>query len=176
MNRKPVIAAALGIVLALGLYACGSSSSASSQSAQASSSAVSSSSASASASSESSASSGAAIAKFDGSGFSDTGDGSFYLNGPGGNNEDGHVLQIASRKSITFMQIDACFSNGDGSVGTVYIDGIENMKMNAAANEYRTIMNLEGDALAPGVHTVEFVRMEGDNPAIYKKSQYEIIV
>ena len=178
--KKAVIVAVFAAVLAFGITACGGSSSTGAQSSQASTVSASSSSSDTSSSSAASIASDASSASvskdFDGSGYSETGAGSFYLYGPGGGNEDGHVLQVASKKNITFMQIDVCFDYGDGAVGTVYIDGTENMKMNSGADHYRTILDLEGEALAPGIHTVEFARMDGDSLAVYKKSQYEIIV
>ena len=62
----------------------------------------------------------------------------------------------------------------DGSVCTVYVDGVENSKVNAGEMSQNGIVIGEG-ATEPGVHTVELVKMDGDVPAIYKVAQYEAV-
>ena len=49
------------------------------------------------------------------------------------------------------------------------------MKMNAYAERTQDMLHFGGDELAPGIHTVEFVVMDGDAPTIYKRAQYEIV-
>ena len=163
--RKTVVIAALAAIMALALAGCGGSS-ASSASASASSSAASSEAAS--------STSSAAADKFDGSSFVDTGDGEMILRTAGGTSENGNVPQAAVKKGTTFMQIDIEYHGGNGAVCKVYVDGIDNMPMNAAENIQSTL-TLQGDALDAGVHTVEMVAMDGDEPVIYKKAQYEIV-
>lgn len=105
------------------------------------------------------AGSGAAAQKdFDGSAYSDTGEG-------------GNVPQIASGGT---MSIDVVTEGMDGSVCTVYVDGVENSKVNAGEMSQNGIVIGEG-ATEPGVHTVELVKMDGDVPAIYKVAQYEAV-
>ena len=116
----------------------------------------------------------AAALDFDGSGMSDTGAGMMYLSTAGGTSESGNVPEIANPGSSAVMSIGLNYEGGDGSVCAVYVDGMENMEINA--NEYlgQYSVVLEGDALAPGVHTVEVVAMDGDAATIYKSAQYEV--
>lgn len=118
------------------------------------------------------AGSGAAAQKdFDGSAYSDTGEGTMYLATAGGTSEGGNVPQIASGGT---MSIDVVTEGMDGSVCTVYVDGVENSKVNAGEMSQNGIVIGEG-ATEPGVHTVELVKMDGDVPAIYKVAQYEAV-
>lgn len=168
------IVVVLAVASALALCACGSS-------APASSSASSDAAPSESAQSESSQPEQApevseqASDLFDGSAFSDTGAGTMYLATAGGTSEDGNVPQIAfsGDPANSAMSIELDFWDGDGSVCTIYVDGMEGDKMNAG-NVQQSI-TLWGDMLEEGVHTVEVVKMDGDAPVIYKKAQYEIV-
>ena len=72
------------------------------------------------------------------------------------------------------MQIGLDYDGGDGTVCTVYIDGIENTKLNAADRSQNSL-TLEGDALTAGKHKVEMVAMDGSTPKIYKSAEYEIV-
>ena len=164
--KKTVVIAALAAIMALALAGCGGSS-ASSASASASSSAASSEAAS--------STSSAAADKFEGSAFADTGDGEMVLYTAGGTSENGNVPQVALDKNVTIAQIEVDYANGDGSVVTVYVDGIENTKMNAGEYLVQNTITLQGEALDEGVHTVEVVAMDGDTPTIYKKAQFEIV-
>lgn len=163
--KRAITVTALAAVLAFTLAGCGNS---------AASSASSPSSAAASSVSASPASSAAAVEKFDGSAFEDTGAGTMFLYTPGGTSENGNVPQVAIKKGTTLTQIDINYRDGDGSVCTVYVDGIENTKMNAS-QFIQSTFTLQGSDLDDGVHTVEMVAMDGDTPTIYKKAQYEIV-
>lgn len=156
--KKIIATAALAAIMAFALAGCGSSSASSTASSAAA----------------SSTSAAATVDVFDGSSFADTGDGVMYLYTPGGTSENGNVPQVALEKNTALTQISIEYHGGDGSVCTVYVDGIENMKLNAAEN-IQTVITLQGDDLAAGVHTVEMVKMDGDAPVIYKKAQYEIV-
>ena len=79
--------------------------------------------------------------------------------------------QIASGGT---MSIDVVTEGMDGSVCTVYVDGVENSKVNAGEMSQNGIVIGEG-ATEPGAHTVELVKMDGDVPAIYKVAQYEAV-
>lgn len=162
--KKAITLAALATVLAFALAGCGGSSQPSTSSASVSSVAASS----------TSASSVAAVEKFDGSAFEDTGDGTMFLYTAGGSSEDGNVPQVAVKSGTTLTQIDINYRDGDGSVCTVYVDGIENTKMNAS-KFIQSTLTLKGSGLDSGIHTVEMVAMDGDTPTIYKKAQYEIV-
>ena len=80
---------------------------------------------------------------FDGSGMSDTGAGIMYLSTGGGTSEDGNVPEIVA-DDVTIMQIGVNYFEGDGSVATVYVDGMENVRMNAG--DVQMTIDLEGDA------------------------------
>lgn len=62
------------------------------------------------------------------------------------------------------------------SVTYIYVDGMESMKGNMGKSQ-RSI-DLKGDSLSTGRHTVEAVQFQGDSPSgtvkLYKKSQYEV--
>ena len=113
---------------------------------------------------------------FDGSAYSDTGDGVFMLVGASlGDTADGNVIRIEVAPNFVQVGISVEYSGGDGSLGTVYVDGVEHMKMNASAESTQDMLHFGGDELAPGIHTVEFVVMDGDTPTVYKRAQYEIV-
>lgn len=113
----------------------------------------------------------AAAMDFDGSKCSDTGAGTMYLRTAGGTSEDGKVPEIAGGASV--MQIELDTDGMDGSVCTVYIDGMQNTTMNASERTQQSI-TLESAALEAGAHTVELVAMEGDTPTVYKKAEYKV--
>ena len=160
--RKRVIISLCALVLAAGLTACGSSSS--SPASAASSSAA-----------NSTGSQSASVAKdFDGSSYADTGAGTMTLRTSGGTSENGSIPQVAAKENTSMMQIELDYDGGDGTVCTIYIDGMELEKANASERSQKSI-NLQGAALDSGVHTVEMVAMDGNNVKIYKKAQYEIV-
>lgn len=154
MKKLAVIAMAAAVLLILA--GCGGSSQ---------------SSAASSGSAEASSSQSSAKA-FDGSAFADTGEGTMYLRTAGGTSEGGNVPEIAA-KSNSIMQIEIDTEGMDGSVCTVYVDGVENTTVNAG-DRSQNALTLQGDALAAGTHTVELVKMDGDKPAIYKKAEYKV--
>ena len=146
--KKALLMAVCAIVLALGMTACGGLP----------------------------ANSSAKENLFDGSAYSDTGDGVFMLTGASiGNTADGNVIRIEVAPNFVQVGISVEYSGGDGSLGTVYVDGVEHMKMNASAESTQDMLHFGGDELAPGIHTVEFVVMDGDAPTVYKRAQYEIV-
>lgn len=109
---------------------------------------------------------------FDGTGMTETGDCTFYLTTPGGTSENGNVPQVVA-DGYDSMQIGYEIWDGDGTVCTIYVDGMENKRDNAG--NVQGSLDLYGDSLAEGVHTVELVAMEGDEVKIYKSGQYEIV-
>lgn len=113
-------------------------------------------------------------AAYTGFGYEDTGAGTMTLVTAGGSSKDGNIPQVASTKTMSAMQITLEYEGGDGTLCTLYIDGNENEKINAAARMQRTV-NLQGDALGQGVHTVEMLAKDGDTVKLYKKAQYEIV-
>ena len=108
---------------------------------------------------------------FDGSAFSDTGQGDMFISSAGGTSEGGNVPEIAAGDN-SVMQIGVNYFGGDGSVCTVYVDGMENTTINAGDSQ--NTITIQGDAVSKGSHTVEVVAMDGDAPKIYKKAEYRI--
>lgn len=116
--------------------------------------------------------SSSAALDFDGSGATDAGQGVMYIATAGGTSEGGNVPQITGG---TLVQIGLDIEGMDGSVCTVYVDGMENDKLNAGERTQNSI-SLTGDALKKGVHTVELVKLDDSgNPVIYKVAQYEVV-
>ena len=109
---------------------------------------------------------------FDGTGMTEKGDLTFYLSTPGGTSEGGNVPQIVN-EDYEVLQIGYEIMGGDGTVCTVYVDGMEAQKVNAG--EVQDVLDLSGDALAEGVHTVELVAESDGEVTIYKSGQYEIV-
>lgn len=162
--KKIIVAAA--VVSAIALAGCGGG-------APTSASAPSTSSASPEASA-SVASAPAAQADFDGTGMKDTGAGAMTLATAGGTSEGGNVPQVAGMGENAMIQIGLNYEGGDGTLCTVYVDGMELQKLNAAKGSQSTI-TLEGQAVLDGVHKVEMVAMDGDKVKLYKSAQYEIV-
>ena len=149
-NVSAVFVVLVGVVLALCLCGCSSGNS----------------------SSESSSEPAAEQTKdFDGANATDTGEGVMYIATAGGTSEDENVPEITGEGMI---QISVCTEDMDGSVCTVYVDGMENTTMNAGAMTQQSI-TLEGDALKQGEHTVELVKLDDSGePVIYKVAQYKV--
>ena len=113
--------------------------------------------------------------KFDGSAFSDTGAGTMYvMTGSNNTSENGNVPELAVSANTSAKQISLCTRDMDGSVCTVYVDGVYNTEINANSR-LDTVITLSGDALKEGVHKVELVKMDGDTPAIYKSAEYKAV-
>lgn len=114
---------------------------------------------------------------FDGSGYTDTGDGTFYLAGPGGTTEDGSVLTLyeASDTLLDQIEIDTEGFNGN-SLTYIYIDGMETDKQQLADSQ--SSLDLTEDALKEGTHKVELVQFENDDTTgtvtTYKTASYEV--
>ena len=109
---------------------------------------------------------------FDGTNATDTGEGVMYISTAGGTSEDGNVPEITGGG---LMQIGVDTVDMDGSVCTIYVDGMENDKINAGERTQNTI-TIEGDAVKPGEHTVELVKLDDTGePVIYKVAQYKVV-
>ena len=170
MRRKNIIAVAMAAAM-IGLTACGSASGTAS--------AASSGSAS-SAATTAAATTTTAAAKnvdFDGSSYSDMGDGTFILRGPGGTTEDGSVITVYAESNAAVKQIDFATKDINGnSLSYIYIDGMLTDKEQVSQSQM--ILNLSGKALKVGTHKVELVQFEDDDTngtvTTYKTASYEI--
>lgn len=109
---------------------------------------------------------------FDGENATDAGEGVMYISTAGGTSEDGNIPQIVGKGMI---QIGINTVDMDGSVCTVYVDGIENTAINAGVMTQNTI-TLQNEAVEPGKHIVELVKLDDAGaPVIYKAAEYEIV-
>ena len=111
---------------------------------------------------------------FDGFNCVDTGSGMFYIETPDGTSENGNVPKLLVEEDTWMMQIGCGSEDMDYAKCMVYIDGMENCEL-VTSDMMQSVLNLEGDAFAPGIHTVEVVAMDGDTVTIYKSAQYEVV-
>ena len=110
---------------------------------------------------------------FDGTGFTDTGDGIMVLATAGGTSEDGNIPEIPAMENA-MSQLGLNLDGGDGSVCTIYVDGVTNKKANFSKRAQITF-TVSGKQLAEGIHTVELVKLDGDTPVVYKKAEYKCV-
>lgn len=114
---------------------------------------------------------------FDGSSYSDTGDGSFLVVTASGNSEGGNVPVIYASPDTMLTQISYKSSgmNG-GALSYIYIDGMLSTKEQLADSQ--GTLDLSGDALTIGTHKVEAVQYENDdtsgNVTVYKSGEFEV--
>lgn len=110
--------------------------------------------------------------------FSVSGEGQVYLSTAGGTTEDGTIPVIYCAPDTIIKQIGINSSGYDGSMLTyIYIDGMLNAKEQLA--DTQSSIDLQGDSLSVGIHTVEVVQYTGDFPSAdavstYQTMQYEI--
>ena len=112
--------------------------------------------------------------------YEEIGNGTMYVITPSGSSEDGSVpvlyVDVSDRDNILeSIELDAW--DYDGSVlSYVYIDGMENTKEQLA--DTQTTLGLTGNELSEGVHVVEVVQFDGDDPAgeilSYRSTSYEV--
>ena len=123
------------------------------------------------------ADSDAAEKDFDGSSHSDTGDGTFLLVNASGNTENGNVIVVYVSSDTALEQIgyETSGVNG-GALSHLYIDGMLSTK--EQLGDSQGALDLSGDALSVGTHTVELVQYEDDSVegavTVYKSASYEI--
>lgn len=109
--------------------------------------------------------------------YEEKGPGTVYVSTPGGTSENGNIPVLYADANSWLIQIglNAWDFNG-GALSFVYVDGILNTKEQLANTQ--TSLSLSGDALSVGIHTVEVVQYENDDPSaamtVYKSMQYEI--
>jgi len=114
---------------------------------------------------------------FEGS-YSDMGSGTFYVSTPAGTSEAGQPPVLYASVDSILIQIgyDAKDFNG-GLLSYIYIDGIETQQEQFGEHSQGSL-NLQGDALSAGIHTVEVVQYENDDTngtvVTYKTTSYEV--
>lgn len=114
---------------------------------------------------------------FDGSGYSEMGEGNFALQTPSGSSEDGSTPYIFADSDLMMTEVGYTGFDADGSHLTyIYVDGMEQGKEQIA--DYQSSITLTDDLLKEGVHKVEFVQYDTDDPSgnviMYKTASYEI--
>lgn len=114
---------------------------------------------------------------FDGSGYSEMGEGTFALQTPSGSSEDGSIPFIFADEDTMMTGVGYTGFDADGSHLTfIYIDGMEQAKEQIA--DYQSSLDLTGDLLKEGIHKVEFVQYDTDDPSgkviMYKSAEYEV--
>lgn len=114
---------------------------------------------------------------FDGSSYSDTGDGTFLLVNASGNTEGGNTIVVYASSDTVIEQIgyETTGVNG-GSLSYLYIDGMLSTK--EQLGDTQGSLDLSGDSLSVGTHTVEVVQYENDSVdaavTLYKSASYEV--
>lgn len=114
---------------------------------------------------------------FDGSGYSEMGAGDFAIQTPSGSSEDGNIPFIFANADTYMDSFGYTGFDVDGSHLTfIYVDGMEQAREQIA--DYQSIVDLAGDLLKEGIHKVEFVQFDTDDPSgnviMYKTASYEI--
>lgn len=115
--------------------------------------------------------------EFDGSKYSETETGDFYIATEGGTSEDGKTPEFASSPD-TLTSVDVCSANfPESTTVAVYIDGNkkQNLTLGYTDQFNQAQIPVSGNDLTPGTHTVEIVKMNGDTPEVYKKAEYKVI-
>lgn len=109
--------------------------------------------------------------------YTELGDGTVYIATAGGTSENGNVPVIYAEKDLILKQIglNAWDFNG-GALSFIYVDGMLIDKAQLANTQMS--LDLQGEQLSVGLHSVEVVQYENDDPAsamtAYKSMQYEI--
>lgn len=108
---------------------------------------------------------------------SEVGNGIFILSTAGGTSENGNIPVLYVEKDAIIIQIGIETSNFDGNkLSYIFIDGALIDKQQLADSQ--SVIDLSGDLLAVGTHSVEIFQYEDDNEngnvLTYKSAKYEI--
>lgn len=109
--------------------------------------------------------------------YKDKGDGTMYIACDDSTSEDGNVPVIASKEGASVIMIEVFTKGFDGSKSSyIYVDGI--LSGNEQFTDSQYSLDLDGDAIGTGKHTVEVVQYSDDQPTgevvTYKSASYEI--
>lgn len=109
--------------------------------------------------------------------YTNTGNGTMMLSTAGGTSEGGNVPTVFASKNDMLIQIGVDTTGFDGShLSYIYIDGMLNISEQLADSQIT--IDLSGDALKVGQHTVEVVQFDTDKQdgtvITYKSAAYEI--
>ena len=109
--------------------------------------------------------------------YEEKGTGTVYVSGTNETSEDSNIPVVYSGAGSWPLLIGlyARDLNG-GELSFIYIDGILNSKVQLSNKE--AFLSLSGNAKATGIHTVEVVQYENDDPdsamTVYRSMQYEV--
>lgn len=108
--------------------------------------------------------------------YSEIGDGEFFISTSGGTSESGNVPVLFVRDE-SLIQIGIDTASFDGSkLSYIYIDGMLSTK--EQLGDSQCSLYLAGDSLTPGIHKVEVVQYDGDDPenemVTYRSASYEV--
>lgn len=108
--------------------------------------------------------------------YSDMGSGEMYISTAGGTSEGGAVPVIFVQDEF-LIQIGLDTTAFDGSkLSYIYIDGMLSTK--EQLGDSQTSLDLSGDALQVGIHSVEVLQYDNDDPSgsvvTYKSASYEV--
>ena len=107
----------------------------------------------------------------------DVGEGDFYIVNESGNTKDGNTIVIYATgpNTVTGVGITARKMNG-ALLSYIYVDGVLQDKKQLANTDSN--LQLTGDLLAFGTHTVEVKQYENDDestePVFVRSAQYEV--
>lgn len=110
--------------------------------------------------------------------YSDLGSGTFSVQTSGGDSADGSTPVLFAKENSVIVQIGYKAEGMDGSkLSYIYIDGMENTT-EQLGERVQGSLDLQEDALSEGIHTVEVVQYDTDEPegeiVTYKSCQYEV--
>lgn len=108
--------------------------------------------------------------------YSEIGSGEFFISTSGGTSESGNV-PVLFVQDESLIQIGVDTTSFDGSkLSYIYIDGMLSVK--EQLGDSQCSLDLAGDSLTPGIHKVEVVQYDGDDPGnemvTYKSASYEV--
>lgn len=109
--------------------------------------------------------------------YEEMGDGTAYIACASGTSQDGNIPVLFESTDTILEQIEIDSEKMDGShLSYIYIDGKETAKEQLADSQVS--LDLQGDALKEGVHKVEVVQYDTDDPSgtviTYKTASYEV--
>jgi len=109
--------------------------------------------------------------------YADIGNGIIEIVTPSGSSKEGNIpfIFINSDTSLTQIGLNTSGFNG-AKLSFIYIDGMLNDKKQMA--EFQGTLNLSGELLSQGIHTLEVVQYADDTPTsniiLYKSAKYEV--
>lgn len=114
---------------------------------------------------------------FDGSSYSEMGEGTFALDTPSGSSEDGSTPYLFIGSDDIMAYVGYTGFDVDGSHLTyIYVDGIEQER--EQISDFKSSIIITEDLLKEGIHKVEFVQYDTDDPSgnviMYKTASYEV--